>query len=298
MIRYVVDVAATASATPSRSSCASTGPAAEQRLSLPVWIPGSYLVREFARHLSALGAEQGGAALPLRAARQGDLAGPLRRPTARWSCATRSTPSTPRCARRFSMPRAASSTAPASACASRAAKASRTRSRSPACRAGWQVATTLDAASRAARRTSSSPPTTTSSSTIRSSSAASGAARFDAAGVAARVRRRRRLARLRRRAAARRHAAHLRGRDRASGTASGQAPFERYLFLLNARRGRPRRPRAPREHGAGRAAARPAATRRGRAAKAPPTKAEPSDGYVGLLGLIATSTSTPGTSSG
>ncbi len=35
-------------------------PAAEQRLSLPVWIPGSYLVREFARHLSDLKAEQGG----------------------------------------------------------------------------------------------------------------------------------------------------------------------------------------------------------------------------------------------
>ena len=29
-------------------------PAAEQRLSLPVWIPGSYLVREFARHLSGI----------------------------------------------------------------------------------------------------------------------------------------------------------------------------------------------------------------------------------------------------
>ncbi len=34
-------------------------PAVEQRLSLPVWIPGSYLVREFARHLSALSARQG-----------------------------------------------------------------------------------------------------------------------------------------------------------------------------------------------------------------------------------------------
>jgi predicted metalloprotease with PDZ domain len=34
-------------------------PAAEQRLSLPVWIPGSYLVREFARHLSGLTARQG-----------------------------------------------------------------------------------------------------------------------------------------------------------------------------------------------------------------------------------------------
>jgi len=35
-------------------------PSTEQRLSLPVWIPGSYLVREFARHLSALEATQGG----------------------------------------------------------------------------------------------------------------------------------------------------------------------------------------------------------------------------------------------
>ena len=34
-------------------------PAAEQRLSLPVWIPGSYMVREFARHLSGLEARQG-----------------------------------------------------------------------------------------------------------------------------------------------------------------------------------------------------------------------------------------------
>jgi predicted metalloprotease with PDZ domain len=39
-------------------------PAATQRLSLPVWIPGSYLVREFARHLSGLEAKQGSRALP------------------------------------------------------------------------------------------------------------------------------------------------------------------------------------------------------------------------------------------
>ncbi len=39
-------------------------PAAAQRLSLPVWIPGSYLVREFARHLSGFGAVQG--ARPVR----------------------------------------------------------------------------------------------------------------------------------------------------------------------------------------------------------------------------------------
>ena len=41
-------------------------PAPEQRLSLPVWVPGSYLVREFARHLSAMSATQGAHALPLQ----------------------------------------------------------------------------------------------------------------------------------------------------------------------------------------------------------------------------------------
>ena len=35
-------------------------PAAPQRVSLPVWIPGSYLVREFSRHLQGLRATQGG----------------------------------------------------------------------------------------------------------------------------------------------------------------------------------------------------------------------------------------------
>jgi predicted metalloprotease with PDZ domain len=40
-------------------------PAAEQGLSLPVWIPGSYLVREFARHLSHLEARQGARAVRL-----------------------------------------------------------------------------------------------------------------------------------------------------------------------------------------------------------------------------------------
>jgi predicted metalloprotease with PDZ domain len=38
-------------------------PAAELTLSLPVWAPGSYLVREFARHVMAISAEQGGVAL-------------------------------------------------------------------------------------------------------------------------------------------------------------------------------------------------------------------------------------------
>ena len=38
-------------------------PAAVQDVSLPVWIPGSYLVREFARHLQGLQARQGGRAV-------------------------------------------------------------------------------------------------------------------------------------------------------------------------------------------------------------------------------------------
>ncbi len=41
-------------------------PAARQRLSLPVWIPGSYLVREFAQHLQQPVAHRNGRALPLR----------------------------------------------------------------------------------------------------------------------------------------------------------------------------------------------------------------------------------------
>ena len=121
----------------------------------------------------------------------------------------------------------------ASACASRVAKPSRTRSRSPAC------------------------PTAGRSRRASSRDAGAGAhefvaadydelvdhpvelgrfwrARFDAAGVRARVRRRRRPARLRRRAPARRHAAHLRGRDPLLARRAASAPFDRYLFLLNA----------------------------------------------------------------
>ena len=64
MIRYLVDATATASHT-FAVELRIARPAREQRLSLPVWIPGSYLVREFARHLSALGAEQAGRPVPL-----------------------------------------------------------------------------------------------------------------------------------------------------------------------------------------------------------------------------------------
>ena len=40
-------------------------PAALQRMSLPVWIPGSYMVREFGRHLSRLEARQGSRSIAL-----------------------------------------------------------------------------------------------------------------------------------------------------------------------------------------------------------------------------------------
>ena len=40
-------------------------PAPTQRLSLPVWVPGSYMVREFGRHLSGLSARQGRRAVEL-----------------------------------------------------------------------------------------------------------------------------------------------------------------------------------------------------------------------------------------
>lgn len=41
-------------------------PAAEQELALPVWIPGSYLVREFSKNLQHLSAQQNGRPVPLR----------------------------------------------------------------------------------------------------------------------------------------------------------------------------------------------------------------------------------------
>ncbi|QDL39874.1 M61 family metallopeptidase [Rhodoferax sediminis] len=41
-------------------------PAAQQRVALPVWIPGSYLVREFSKNLQQLQARQGTRAAPLR----------------------------------------------------------------------------------------------------------------------------------------------------------------------------------------------------------------------------------------
>ena len=40
-------------------------PTADQSVALPVWIPGSYMVREFSKHLQCLTARQGGKAVAL-----------------------------------------------------------------------------------------------------------------------------------------------------------------------------------------------------------------------------------------
>lgn len=64
MIRYRIDVH-DAHAHLYRVTLRLADPEAEQVLSLPVWIPGSYLVREFARHLSQFEARQGGGTVRL-----------------------------------------------------------------------------------------------------------------------------------------------------------------------------------------------------------------------------------------
>ncbi len=59
MIQYTIDVSATREHA-FTVELSIDSPASGQLVSLPVWIPGSYLVREFARHLSRLTAEQRG----------------------------------------------------------------------------------------------------------------------------------------------------------------------------------------------------------------------------------------------
>ena len=64
MIHYRIEVA-DAAAHLFRVTLTIADPAPEQPLSLPAWIPGSYMVREFARHLSRLEARQGAQARPV-----------------------------------------------------------------------------------------------------------------------------------------------------------------------------------------------------------------------------------------
>jgi len=65
MISYRIDIA-DANAHLFRVALTVAHPAAQQTLSLPVWIPGSYLVREFARHLSDVTARQGTTDVPMQ----------------------------------------------------------------------------------------------------------------------------------------------------------------------------------------------------------------------------------------
>jgi predicted metalloprotease with PDZ domain len=284
MIRYVVDVGAT-----HRHSFSVElrieRPDSAQRLSLPAWIPGSYLVREFARHLSGLTAEQGGTALPLEQLDKATwLARGCRRRSARRSLPG-ATPSTPRFARRSSMSRAASSTAPASACASRGRKASRTHSRCAACpTAGTSRRRSSRALAGGAHEFVAADYDTLVDHPVELGRFWRG--RFDAAGVPHEFvvagalpdfDGERLLADTKRLCEA----------EIAFWHGSGPAPFERYLFMLNAledgRGGLEHRSStalvAPRRDLPRRVPAEPA--------KATPTKAETSDGYVGVLGLIA-----------
>ncbi|WP_046114712.1 M61 family metallopeptidase [Aquincola tertiaricarbonis] len=65
MITYRIDVA-DVHAHLYRVTLTVPQPAPEQVLSLPVWIPGSYMVREFGRHLSEVQARQGRTPVPLQ----------------------------------------------------------------------------------------------------------------------------------------------------------------------------------------------------------------------------------------
>jgi len=64
MIHYRIEVA-DAAAHQFKVTLTIADPAPAQQLSLPVWIPGSYMVREFSRHLSRLQARQGSQPRPL-----------------------------------------------------------------------------------------------------------------------------------------------------------------------------------------------------------------------------------------
>ena len=124
-------------------------PALEVNLSLPVWIPGSYMVREFARHVAAIEATQAGVRRAVEPLDKTQLARALRcRCRCAGSCAIRSMPSTARCARPISMRGAASSTAPACCCASPVRRAAPQRVTIGALPRGWSTATAMPSAGR------------------------------------------------------------------------------------------------------------------------------------------------------
>jgi hypothetical protein len=206
-------------------------PAPTQRVSLPVWIPGSYLVREFARHLSALTAEQAGRPVPVEqvdkaswivhAANDAELV--LRYRVYAFDVSVRAAfldadrgffNGTSVCLRVDG--REGEAHALALAGLARAGT-SRRRSRPPP----------------RARRMRSSPRTTTSSSTIRSSSVAAGAVASSppASSTNSSSPARCPISTARRCSPT---PAHLRDGDRVLARSDGKPPFQRYLFLLNA----------------------------------------------------------------
>jgi predicted metalloprotease with PDZ domain len=65
LCRYRIGVASAAGHLFDLCLCIGAGSATPRRLSLPAWIPGSYLVRDFARHIVTIVAESDGAAVPL-----------------------------------------------------------------------------------------------------------------------------------------------------------------------------------------------------------------------------------------
>ncbi len=234
-------------------------PAAEQRLSLPVWIPGSYLVREFARHLSSLVARQGGREVPVRQLDKATWLVAHRRPGELtigydvYAFDTSVRAAFLDAGRGFfngtslflKVDGAESGAAPR-----RAAGAARGMAgRDHAARASTSMAPGA---------ASTRPPTTTSSSITRSSSGASGAApsraggvphEFVVAGALPDFDGERLLA-----DSARICAAQIAFWHGAAAAAVRALPVP-----AQRGRGRPRRARAPRQHGADRAAPRPAA---------------------------------------
>ena len=184
MIRYLVDAAAPP-ATPSPSRCGSPGRprAAPQPAGVdPRQLPGA---RVRAPPVGAARASRAARDVPLE---QLDKASWLARcdgAATLVAAATRSTPSTPRCAPPSSTRERGffNGTSLCLRVDGREARAAR-GSRSRGLPRGWQVATALRAAAPAARARATSRPTTTSWSTTRSSWAASGAAASSAGGVA------------------------------------------------------------------------------------------------------------------
>ena len=69
MVRFQVDIA-DAHAHLFRVTLTLPRPDAEQDFSLPVWIAGSYMVRDFSKHLSEMTAQQAGEVLPVLADRK------------------------------------------------------------------------------------------------------------------------------------------------------------------------------------------------------------------------------------